>query len=61
MLEQIYFVERTLRENQNGQSVVKGKDASVLEQLLKSLLPIVRISNDKVLIGTIVKTVEIKS
>ena len=61
MLEQIYFVERTLRENQNGQSVVRGKDASVLEQLLKSLLPIVRISNDKVLIGTIVKTVEIKS
>ena len=57
MLEQINYLQNMLQENQNGTNVVKGLNANNLEHLLKSLLPIVRISSDKFLIGTAIKPV----
>ena len=61
LLEQINYLQNMLQENQNGANFVKGLSANNLEHLLKSLLPIVRISHDKFLIGTTIKPVQIKS
>jgi len=61
MHEQISFIETTLQQNKHGNYVVKGLSADSLEHLLKSLLPMIRLSNDKFLIGTSVKTVQIQS
>lgn len=46
--------------NINGANVVKGKSADTLEHCLKGLMPIVRISDTKFLLGTSIKAVQVR-
>ena len=61
LLEQMNFLEQILQENMNGQNVIKGKTANELEFCAMSLLPIVRVSDTRFLIGSTIKTVQIRS
>lgn len=47
--------------NINGPNVVKGKSGDTLEHCLKGLMPIVRISDTKFLLGTSIKSVQVRS
>jgi len=59
--EQASFIKQMLDDNEHGPNVIKGKSANELEHLLKSLMPIVRISDTKFLFGSSVKNVQIHS
>ena len=61
LLGQVEFIERLLQENTHGANVVKGKNADELEHCVKSLMPIVRVSDSKFLFGTTVRPVQLNS
>ena len=61
LLEQVDFLDQILHNNSNGQHVIKGKTANELEFCIMSLMPIVRVSDTRFLIGSTIKTVQIRS
>ena len=48
-------------ENTNGPNVIQRKNADSLEHCIKGLMPIVRISDNKFLFGSTVRTVQVRS
>lgn len=61
LLEQVNFLQQILRDNANGEIVIKGKTANELEFCIMGLMPIVRVSDTRFLIGSSIKTVQIRS
>ena len=55
------FYTRLLSENLYGPNVIKGKTADQLEYCVKGLMPIIRVTENKFLLGSSLKTVQIRS
>ena len=58
---QVQFIDNLLQENIHGPNVVKGKSADQLEHCVKSLMPIIRVSDTKFLFGTTIRPVQLNS